>query len=182
MEMLQRAFGDGRTKCLHIYEWYRRFKNGRISVEDHPRAGRVHSTQFFYYRGVVSYENVSHGTTVNPVFYREVLQRLQETARKKRPDLWREKSWLYHHDNALPHRALFIQEFLSRNSMPVVSQPPSSSYLSPADVFFHHFPRLKRALKARCFDSRQDVIAKSQEEPKTNVIFISIHEEAFTSW
>ncbi|XP_017795028.1 PREDICTED: putative uncharacterized protein FLJ37770 [Habropoda laboriosa] len=38
--MLQIAFGDTYMSHSKIYEWYSRFKNGRTSVEDDPRAGR----------------------------------------------------------------------------------------------------------------------------------------------
>jgi len=38
--MMQNAYGDqslGRTQC---YDWFKRFKGGRESVDDDPRSGR----------------------------------------------------------------------------------------------------------------------------------------------
>ncbi|KOC59049.1 hypothetical protein WH47_12863, partial [Habropoda laboriosa] len=42
------------------------------------------------------------------------------------------------------------------------------------------FPRLKRALKGRRFDTREDIIAKSQGELRR--IPKSAYQEAFASW
>ena len=39
--MLQQAYGEdclSRTQC---YEWYQRFKSGRMSIEDDPKSGRA---------------------------------------------------------------------------------------------------------------------------------------------
>jgi len=43
-QMLQQAYGEdclSRTQC---YEWYRRFKSGRMSIEDDPKSGRPSSS------------------------------------------------------------------------------------------------------------------------------------------
>ena len=100
-----------------------------------PFADKDYAHLFFDYRGLVRQEFVPHGTTANAAFYKSVLKRLREKVRRKRLDLWRDQSWLLHHDNARPHTALMIQEFLSRNSLPTVPQPPYSPNLSPADFF-----------------------------------------------
>ena len=38
--MIQKAFVDERVGITQIKEWYRRFKNGRTSVDSDPRSGR----------------------------------------------------------------------------------------------------------------------------------------------
>ena len=38
--MIQKAFVDESMSITQIKEWYRRFKNGRISVDSDPRSGR----------------------------------------------------------------------------------------------------------------------------------------------
>jgi hypothetical protein len=48
----------------------------------------------------VHYKFVPTGQTVNPVYYLEVLKRLREKVRRKRPELFANKSWILHHDNA----------------------------------------------------------------------------------
>ena len=47
-------------------------------------------TLFFDSEGVVHYEFLPQGRTVNKEYYLEVMQRLLETVRKKRPDAWQE--------------------------------------------------------------------------------------------
>ena len=38
--MIQKAFVDESMGITQIKEWYRRFKNGRTSVDSNPRSGR----------------------------------------------------------------------------------------------------------------------------------------------
>jgi len=45
-------------------------------------------TFFFNIRGIVHYEFVPTGQTVNQVYYLEVLERLREKVRLKRPQLF----------------------------------------------------------------------------------------------
>ncbi|VVC41658.1 Transposase, type 1,Winged helix-turn-helix DNA-binding domain, partial [Cinara cedri] len=44
---------------------------------------------FFDIEGIVHYEFVPHGQTVNQVFYKDVLIRFRERIREKRPEKWR---------------------------------------------------------------------------------------------
>ena len=65
----------------------------------------------FYIRGIIHYEFVPSGQTVNQVYYLEVLERLREKVRRKRPKLFANNSWILHHDNAPAHTALSVREF-----------------------------------------------------------------------
>ena len=38
--MLKEAFGDNALEQTQNYEWFKGFKNGRISVDDEERSGR----------------------------------------------------------------------------------------------------------------------------------------------
>jgi hypothetical protein len=38
--MLKQAFRDESVSRIQTYEWYKRFKDGRNSIEDDPRSGR----------------------------------------------------------------------------------------------------------------------------------------------
>ena len=62
-------------------------------------------------RGIVHYEFVPNWQTVNEVYYVEVLKRLREKVRRKRPELFANNSWILHHDNAPAHTALSVREF-----------------------------------------------------------------------
>jgi hypothetical protein len=51
---------------------------------------------FFYIDQIVHKEFVPPGQTVNEEFYREVLRRLMEDMRRKRPEKWRTNDWVLH--------------------------------------------------------------------------------------
>ena len=51
---------------------------------------------FFDQKGIVHKEFVPPGQTVNAAFYVKVLKGLWENVRRKRPDQWRNNTWLLH--------------------------------------------------------------------------------------
>ena len=116
---------------------------------------KVMLTVFFDFNGVVHFEFLPQGQTVNRQYYEAVLKRLREKIRKKRPQLWRDNSWFLHHDNAPAHSALSIREFCAKNRLTVLPQPPYSPDLAPCDFFL--FPKLKSVLKGRRFDTIDDI-------------------------
>ena len=52
----------------------------------------------FDWQGVIHYEFIPHGQTVNKEFYVAVLKRMREAVRRKRPQLWTNQNWVLHHD------------------------------------------------------------------------------------
>jgi len=80
---------------------------------------------------------------------------LREAVRRKRPEAWTNKTWMLHHDNAPAHVSLLICEFLAKQDMIVVPQPPYSPDLAPADFFL--FPKLKSTLKGRRFQMIEEI-------------------------
>ena len=110
---------------------------------------------FFDIRGIVNKEFIPRGQTVNSGFYCEVLRRLHEKVRRHRPQLWREQTWLLHHDNAPAHIAV-----LTANKIPVIPHPPYSPDLAPC--YFFLFPKMKLELKGRRFDTIEGIQAESQ--------------------
>ena len=71
---------------------------------------------------------------------------------------------MLHHDNAPCHTAVFINEFLTEKSIPVVPQPPCSPDLSPCDFFL--FPRLKKNLKGHHFGTLDNIQKSVTDELK----------------
>ena len=102
---------------------------------------------FFYWKGIVHYEFVPRGETVNKEFYLNVLKRLREAVRRKRPEAWTNNTWMLHHDNAPAHASLLIREFLTKHEKTLEPQLPYSPDLAPADFFL--FPKLKRKCDKR---------------------------------
>ena len=110
---------------------------------------------FFDIRGIVHYEFVPTGQTVNQVYYLEVLERLCETVRWTRPELFANNSWTLHHDNAPAHTALSMREFLATKQITVLQHPAYSPDLAPIDFFL--LPKIKKILKRRHFDDIDDI-------------------------
>jgi len=75
----------------------------------------------------------------------EVLERLRENVRRKRPEVFANKSWILHHENAPAHTALTVREFLATKQITVLEHPDNSPDLAPND--FSLFPKIKEILK-----------------------------------
>jgi hypothetical protein len=52
-------------------------------------------------------ELVLAGQTVHSAYYCHVWRRLREHVRRLRPELWQQKNWLLHDDNASSHTSFF---------------------------------------------------------------------------
>ena len=75
---------------------------------------------FFDINGIVMTEWVPEGQTVNQTYYLTVLATLRKRVRKKRPELWKNKSWILHQDNAPAHNALSVKRYLAARGTPVL--------------------------------------------------------------
>jgi len=81
-------------------------------------------------KGII-HEFVPAGQTVTGSFYFSVLERLWKRIRRVRPEYSAPGSWFLLHDNALVHRAVAVQELLSRKQVCVLHHPPYFPDLSP---------------------------------------------------
>jgi transposase len=110
---------------------------------------------FFDWRGIIHHEFVPRGQTINKEFYVAFLKRLREAVHWKRPQLWTNQSRVLHHDNAPAHSSFLVRNFLAKNKMTVVPQPPYLPDLASVDFFL--FPKLKSTLKGRHFDTVAEI-------------------------
>jgi len=85
--------------------------------------------------GLFNYEFVPPGQTVNQVYYLEVLERMREKVRRKRPELFSNNSWILHHDNAPAHTTLSVRQILATKQITVLEHPAYSPDLAPNDYF-----------------------------------------------
>jgi hypothetical protein len=116
--------------------------------------------------------------TVNQQCDLEVLTRLRESVRSKRPELWADK-WILHHDNALTHDALRVREFLAKKSNTKMDHPPYSVDLTPGD--FCLFPKLKNALKGQRFAGSGADICCEEMRRLCMQTSLSVHFVSYTS-
>jgi hypothetical protein len=72
-----------------------------------------------------------------------------------RPEGWRYKTWMQHHNNTPAHTPLLVHELLTKHERTVILQPPYSTYLAPAEFFF--VPEIEiRSEKSPILDDRRD--------------------------
>jgi hypothetical protein len=64
----------------------------------------------------------------------EVLKRLKKTVARVRPEI--ANTWVLHHDNAPSHASLLVREFLAKQTVATLPQPPYSPDLALPDFFF----------------------------------------------
>jgi len=115
----------GDETWVYGYDVETKAQSSQWKQSDEPRpkkARQVRSnvkvllTVFFDYNGVVHHEFLPQGRTVNKEYYLEVMRRLRDAIRKKRPNLWKDNSWLLHHDNAPAHTSLLVSSFLAKTN------------------------------------------------------------------
>ena len=135
-------------KECHVTKTY---KGEGVQVQNQGDADRF----FFDVHGIVHAEFLPQDQTINQHIYKNILQRLMRSLREKRRELWETRSWLLHHDNAPAHNALGIREFLAKNNIAVLEQPPYSPDLAPCDFFL--FPKLKEVIKGTRFQASETI-------------------------
>ena len=109
------------------------------------------------------------------------MRNLREAIRQKRPDLWKNKNWLLHHDNAPAHTSLLVRKFLAKNNALMMPQPPYSPDLVPCDFFL--FPKLKRPMKGRRYAEIEIKVASKEELNKiTKNDFLKCFEDWKKRW
>jgi hypothetical protein len=100
---------------------------------------------FLNIRGIIYYEFVFEGTTVNQTFYVEVLKSLIDAIRHKQGELWRDRSLLLHHENTVAHSLLQVLQFLAGSGISAMDNLLYSPDLAPTTFWL--FPKLKSVLK-----------------------------------
>jgi len=147
-ELLQQAYGEDAMGRIQVFDWFRRFKEGR-------RKTTVTLLAFFDSEGIVHHEYAPEVQTINKKFYLEVLRSLREPVRRKRQEKWGDGDWILHHDNAPAHTSQLMQQFLAKHGTAQLQQPPYSPDRAPCDFFL--FPRLKKVLKGHRFEAMEDI-------------------------
>ena len=104
---------------------------------------------------------IPEDATVNKTRYKEILGRLRNLVRRKRPELWRRKNWLLLHDNAPADRPVLVKEERARKQVTVLPHPPSSPDLAPCD--FCLLPRMRALLSGRRFHSAEEVMTSTRK-------------------
>jgi len=72
---------------------------------------------------------------VNKEMYINILYRLRDAVRRKRPEKWRTNSWFLLHDNVPTHQSVLVKDFLAKNKVTMSEYPPHSPDLATANFY-----------------------------------------------
>ena len=106
-------------------------------------AKKVLATIFWDSKGVLLVDFVHKGTTITGEYYANLLRKLLQKIRYKRPGMEEEGIFLLH-DNASPHTSNVSQAAISNLGFIQLSHPAYSPDMAPSDYYL--FPKLKKFL------------------------------------
>ena len=118
-------------------------------------AKKIMGTVFWDSRGVLLFETLQPGETINAARYCQTLDELREAIRRKRPGQLT-NGVILQHDNATPHTARVTQGWLEKYGWEILPHPPHSPDLAPSD--YHLFGPLKRELAGKRFDDDEELV------------------------
>lgn len=135
-------------------------------------------TVFFVYNGIVRYELLLEGRTVNKEYYFKVLQCLREAIRRKCPDLWKNNLWLWHHDSTSAHTSLLVCDFLAEKKTRNYASVTIFTGLDSLRPFL--FSKVKRPIKGQRFATIDEIKTEFSEELKA--IQKNAYQKCFKDW
>lgn len=129
-------------------------------------------------KGVIFYEILKPGETVNSNRYTQQLQKLNMLLKQKRPE-WidRHDKVILLHDNARPHVSKSVKELLEMIRWDTLPHPPYSPDMAPSDYFL--FRSMTNGLRDIRFNNYEDITnwleewISSKEENFFTEVFIS---------
>ena len=142
--MRQAAFQLSCINRASVFEWHKRFKEGRESVRDDERCGRSNDVR--------TPEFVSH-CRVSKEYDVEALREFRKRFRRKRPALFKSAQWHFHLDNAPVHKSILVTVYLSKMGIKQFLSLPTVHTLLPVTfgysltieiVFMRQIRRWKR--------------------------------------
>lgn len=110
---------------------------------------------FFSVDGVVASIVVEKGQTVNGHYYGNIVLPNVFKKFKEMNNRSTVHNVMLHHDNAAPHKAKFVTEYLQQERVIMLPHPPYSPDLAPCDFFL--FPKIKKELGGKRFERIQDL-------------------------
>ena len=109
IKLLKDVYGGNLMSRSRVFEWYKRFSEGREEVEDdHPGHSSTSKTNQNIQKisdNVRKDRRLSVRMIADMVGNRETVRQILQ---KKRLNLWKNKVWMLHQDNAPAHNALLL--------------------------------------------------------------------------
>jgi [histone H3]-lysine36 N-dimethyltransferase SETMAR len=120
-----------------------------------PSAGKILSTVFWDFEGVLFVDYLPKGKTINGQYYANLIPQLREAIKEKRRGKLR-RGVLFHQDNAPSHKSGVAMAAIHDAGFEILEHPPYSPDLAPSDFFL--FPKLKEQLRGTRFLNDEEVI------------------------
>lgn len=105
------------------------------------------------WQGIIYYELLPYGQTLNSNIYCQQLDRLKEAIAQKRPSLANKKGIVFQQDNARPHTSISTRQKIQELGWEVLMHPPYSPDLAPSD--YHLFLAMGNDFAGENFASRE---------------------------
>ena len=133
-------------------------------------------------RGLVHFEVLEHGQTINADLYCEQLDRVNQSLIENYPAIVNRKGVILQHDNARPHCAKRTMEKINELGWEVLPHPPYSPDIAPSD--FHLFRSLQHFLCGKKFESLDGIqyAISSYFATKTIDFYRTGFENLLTRW
>lgn len=132
-----------------MFEWYKRFQDGRDALEDDPKPGRPKNKNRDELVEKVR-EMIAYDANSTVRWIAEELNTTKDMIHEiLTKDLNKRKvcaRFVLHILNAPSHRTVAVREFFAKKEVCVLQHPPYSPHLSPCDYFL--FPKLKQIGRA----------------------------------
>jgi hypothetical protein len=168
LAMIRQAFGVESVSPTQKVQTHRDRKG-----ETGEKQSQEHAYYFLWHQGFCSCMPDSQ--------FRILLWRFMVTAWKwvkTSPQLWQQKNWLLHHDNALSGTTFLTRKFFLPKTKWLIPHPPHPPYLAPCCPSL--FSQLKIKLKSRHFDTIDVIRAESQAI--LNTVTGHDFQDAFKKW
>jgi hypothetical protein len=95
--------------------------------------GDTEHHRFHWHQRVVHKEFVQASQKIISANYGDILWWTHENVQNLHPELWWQKNWLLHHENAPSYTSFFTRELFTKNNMTVISHPLYLLKLTPRD-------------------------------------------------
>ena len=156
-QLLQQAYGEDAMGRTQVFDWFRRFKDGRTSVESDPRSGRpstlINKEMIAKVRTVVRnnrrlrVQEIADDCGISVGLFDAILNK-----NNRKNGGMATGSCI---TTMRPNTSHLVQQFLAKHGTSQLQQPPYSPDLAPCDFFL--FPRLKKVLKGHRFEATEDI-------------------------
>ena len=150
--MLQTAYGPSCMNRSSVFQWHKRFKEGRESLRDDERCGRSREVRTSEMIGQINdFMNRDRRVSIETLS----ADMHAKTFRRKRPELFESGQWHFHQDNAPVHKSILVTDYLTQMGIKTVPHPPYSPDLAPCDFWL--FPKLKENLRGNRYSTIEDM-------------------------